>query len=96
MFLSFLFRIQIDGIAEIFECTLTSGYVNLSPNSDKMIAVAVIFVTPPKIVQVKGRNFAKLEFISSIYYSEPVTSDSYIAERQLVQKKATEVKTKIK
>lgn len=85
-------QIQVDGLPST-EYTLISGYVPL-PDSDKMLAVAVVSRLPPKTVQVKARSSTRLELLSSIYYSDPVSSDSYLAEKQLSQKKAIEAMKK--
>lgn len=82
-------RIQVDGLPSV-EYTLTTGYVP-APDSDKIVAVAVVHRTPPKTLQVKSRGSIRLELLSSIYYSEPLSSDSYNSEIKLVQKKAIEV-----
>ncbi|XP_012258142.2 uncharacterized protein KIAA2013 homolog [Athalia rosae] len=85
-------QIQVEGLPS-YEYTLTSGYVPL-PDSDKMVAVAVVYRTPPKTVQVQPRSSTRLEFLSSIYYGEPVSSESLLAERQSAQRKAMEAMKK--
>jgi len=42
-------------------------------------------------VQVKAHSSIKLEFLSSIQYSEPILSEHYHVERDATKKKAIEV-----
>lgn len=61
------------------------------PNSNKIIVVSIIYKVPPKTVQVKARNSVKLEFLSSIQYSEPISSEQYHVERDATKKRAVDV-----
>ncbi|XP_015510287.1 uncharacterized protein KIAA2013 homolog [Neodiprion lecontei] len=84
-------QVQVEGLPN-YEYTSTSGFVSL-PGSDKIVAVAVVYRSPPKTFHVTARSFMKLQFLTSVHYSEPVSSDSYIARKQLLQvsqKKALE------
>lgn len=42
-------------------------------------------------MQVKAHNSVKLEFLSSVQYSEPISSEQYHVERDIIKKKATDV-----
>jgi len=78
----------VDGVNHDY--TLVSGFVPLS-NSNKIIVVSIIYKTPPKVIQVKAHNSVKLEFLSSIQYSEPILSEQYHVERDITKKKAIDV-----
>jgi len=43
------------------------------------------------MVQVKAHSSVKLEFLSSIQYSEPILSEQYHAERDATKKRAIDV-----
>ncbi|XP_012277078.1 uncharacterized protein KIAA2013 homolog [Orussus abietinus] len=84
-------KIEVDGTSN--EYSLTSGYVSL-PESDKVIVVSVVYNVPPKIMQVKPRSTMKFEILTSIRYSDPVSSGQYHSERDATQKKAIEIMKK--
>lgn len=67
-----------------------SGFVPV-PSSNKIIVISIIYKVPPKTVQVKARSSVKLEFLSSIQYSEPISSEQYHMERDATKKKALDV-----
>lgn len=82
-------RIQVDGLNHDY--SFLSGFVS-APNSNKIIVVSIIYKVPPKTVQVKARSFVKLEFLSSIQYSEPISSEQYHIERDATKKRAIDVR----
>ncbi|XP_029167471.1 uncharacterized protein KIAA2013 homolog [Nylanderia fulva] len=84
-------KIQVDGFNH--EYTLVSGFVSV-PNSNKIIVISIIYKVPPKTVQVKARSSIKLEFLSSIQYSEPISSEQYHIERDATKKKAIDLMKK--
>lgn len=67
-----------------------SGFVSL-PNSNKIIVVSIVYKVPPEKVQVKARSSVKLEFLTSIQYSEPILSEQYHTERDATKKRAIDV-----
>lgn len=81
-------RIQVDGLN--YDYSFVSGFVS-APNSNKIIVVSIIYKVPPKTVQVKARSSVKLEFLSSIQYSDPISSEQYHVERDTTKKRAIEV-----
>ncbi|XP_015594642.1 uncharacterized protein KIAA2013 homolog [Cephus cinctus] len=83
--------IQVDGIRQ--EYSLTSGYVSL-PESDKVIVVSIVYKVPPKSVQVKSRSSTKLQFLTSIKYSNPVSNEHYQVERESTKKQAIDMMKK--
>ncbi|XP_011643806.1 uncharacterized protein KIAA2013 homolog [Pogonomyrmex barbatus] len=81
-------RIQVDGLN--YDYTLVSGFVSV-PNSNKIIVVSIIYKVPPKTVQVKAHSSVKLEFLSSIQYSELISSEQYHVERDATKKRAIDL-----
>lgn len=61
-----------------------------------MTIVAIVYKEPPETVQVKPRGSTKFEFLTSIYYSEPLVPKRYHAEREATEKKAVEVSKLLK
>lgn len=88
--LFFVFRIQVGDF--IYEYNLITGFVPLS-NSNKIVAVAIVYNASPRILQVKGRSTVKLKFLTSIQYSEPITMEEYHVHNELTKNKAIEVRT---
>lgn len=81
-------RIQVDGLNS--EYNVISGHVALH-NSNKVIVVSIVYRVPPKVTQVKPLSTTKFDILTSIQYSEPVTSDKYYNEREVTKKRAIEV-----
>lgn len=75
----------------IVEFNLISGHVTL-PDSNKIIAVSIVYKTPPKVLQVKARGSSSFEYLTSIKFSEAVSSEQYHVERDSTQKKAIDVR----
>lgn len=86
--LFYFVRIQVDGLNHDY--SFISGFVSVA-NSNKIIVVSIIYKVPPKMVQVKAHSSVKLEFLSSIQYSEPISSDQYHVERDTTKKRAIDV-----
>lgn len=72
------------------EYNVISGHVSLH-NTNKVIVVSIVYRVPPKVIQVKALGTVKLDVLTSIQYSEPVSSDKYYNERESTKKKAIEV-----
>lgn len=70
--------------------TLVSGHVNV-PNSNKVIAVTIVYQTPQKNIRVQALNTENIEYLTSIEYSEPIPMDQYHKERDAVRQKAIDV-----
>ena len=83
-----MIRIQVDGT--IHEFSLTSGYLKLT-DSNKIIVMSVVYKVPPKVLQVKAKSSSTFEYLTSIRYSDAVTSEQYHVERDATQKKAIDV-----
>lgn len=81
-------RIQVDGTSH--EYNLISGFVPLS-DSNKVIVISIVYRDPPKMILIKARNTMKLVFLTSVQYSEPVSSERYHIERDVTKKKAIDV-----
>lgn len=77
----------------MYEYNLISGFVPL-PNSNKIVAVSILYKVPPKILQIKARSSLKLKFLTSIQYSEPIIMDEYHTHYETTKKKATEAMRK--
>lgn len=71
---------------------VTSGFVP-SPNSEKIIVVTIVYVVPSKYLSIKPKSTTKLEFLTSICYSEPVALGQYENERKNIERKAIKVCT---
>ncbi|KAG7210712.1 hypothetical protein KM043_012212 [Ampulex compressa] len=84
-------KISVDGFTHDY--SIISGFVTL-PNSNKIVVVSIVYKTPSKMVQVKARSSVKLEFLTSIQYSEPVMTGNYHDEREATKKKAIEAMKK--
>ncbi|XP_015115145.1 uncharacterized protein KIAA2013 homolog [Diachasma alloeum] len=80
-------NIQVDG--KNHDYIMTSGYVPL-PDSSQIIVVSILYKLPQNSVIVKPRSSTKIEFLTSISYSEPQISRRYVAEREVTQRKAIE------
>lgn len=78
----------MDGFSH--EYNLISGFISLS-DSNKVIVISIVYKDPPKIIQIKARSTIKLEFLTSIQYSEPVSSERYHIERDVTKRKAIDV-----
>ncbi|KAK0087982.1 hypothetical protein PV325_013531 [Microctonus aethiopoides] len=79
-------NIQMDGI--IHKYSITSGYVHLS-DSNQIIVVSVVYAIPPKSVVIKPRSTTKLQFLTSVSYSNsPQTISQYANERKITEKNA--------
>ncbi|KAF7382789.1 hypothetical protein HZH66_013191 [Vespula vulgaris] len=81
-------KIQVDGFSH--EYNLISGFISLS-DSNKVIVISIVYKDPPKIIQIKARSTIKLEFLTSIQYSEPVSSERYHIERDVTKRKAIDI-----
>ncbi|XP_011497817.1 PREDICTED: uncharacterized protein KIAA2013 homolog [Ceratosolen solmsi marchali] len=69
------------------EFNLESGYVPV-PNSNKIVAVTIVYQIVQKRIQVKARGSVKMEFLTSIKYSEPIEMEQYTRERNAIREKA--------
>ncbi|KAL7288729.1 hypothetical protein TKK_0017454 [Trichogramma kaykai] len=76
------------------EFNLASGYITV-PNSNKVIAVAIVYQSIPKFIEVKARDSFKIEYFTSINYSEPVIMDQFSKERDSVKNRAVAAMQKI-
>ena len=72
------------------EFNLVSGYVNI-PNSNKVLAVSIIYQAAQKSIEVKPRSSVKLEYLTSIKYGEPILVNQYRQERDTIREKAIDV-----
>lgn len=67
-----------------------SGHVTL-PNTNKVIALCVIYQEAQKNVEVKARDSLKIEYLTSIKYSEPVLVGQFSQERDKIRERAIDV-----
>ncbi|CAG5093790.1 Similar to Uncharacterized protein KIAA2013 homolog (Xenopus tropicalis) [Cotesia congregata] len=70
-----------------YKYMVTSGFVP-SSNSEKIIVVTIVYVVPSKYLSIKPKSTTKLEFLTSICYSEPVALGQYENERKNTERKA--------
>lgn len=84
-------KILVDGT--FFEFNLISGHVQL-PDTNKIIAVSIVYKAPPKVLQVKARGSSSFEYLTSIKYSEAVSPEQYHVERDVTQKMAIDTMKK--
>ncbi|XP_034939799.1 uncharacterized protein KIAA2013 homolog [Chelonus insularis] len=79
-------NIQVDG--NNYKYIVTSSFVPLS-NSDEKVAITIIYTTPPKSLTIKPKSTIKLEYLTSIYYSNKLQNlAQYDVERKNTEKKA--------
>lgn len=69
---------------------MTSGSISL-PDSNQIIVISILYKIPDKTVVIKPKSSMKFEFLTSIYYSEPLILKRYLTEREVTQRKAIEV-----
>lgn len=62
------------------------------PNSNRVVAVAIVYQTVQKRIQVKARGSIKMEILTSIKYSEPIQMEQYNQERKTIREKAIDVR----
>ncbi|XP_076756900.1 uncharacterized protein KIAA2013 homolog [Xylocopa sonorina] len=84
-------KIQVDDFTD--EYNLISGFVPLS-NSNKIVAISILYEVPPRALQIKARSSMKLKFLTSIQYSEPTLMEEYHSHYELTKKKAIEAMKK--
>lgn len=72
------------------EFNLASGYIAV-PNSNKVIAISIVYQTTQKVIQVKARSTVKIEYLTSIKYSEPILVEQYRQERDAIREKSIDV-----
>ncbi|XP_029038962.1 uncharacterized protein KIAA2013 homolog [Osmia bicornis bicornis] len=77
----------------MYEYNLISGFVPLS-NSDKIVAISILYKIPPKMLQIKARSSMKLKFLTCIQYSDPIVMDEYHTHYEITKKKAIEAMKK--
>ncbi|XP_076246040.1 uncharacterized protein KIAA2013 homolog isoform X2 [Calliopsis andreniformis] len=85
-------KIQID--SSVYEYSLISGFIPL-PNSNKIITVSILYKTPPRIIQIKARSSMKLQFLTSIQYSEPITMEEHHTQYEITKRRAIEAMNKV-
>ncbi|XP_066584652.1 uncharacterized protein KIAA2013 homolog [Prorops nasuta] len=82
-------KLQVDGI--VHDYNIVSGYVKV-PDGNKVVAVSIAYKTVPKSVQIKARSSIRLEFLTGIQYSEPLTSEQqYPDEREVTKRKVIDL-----
>lgn len=84
----FVYRIPVDNT--VHEFTMASAFVP-SSETNKMIAVSILYKEPPKSVQLKARASEKFTFLTSVQYSEPLVAKLYQAERVMTEKRCIDV-----
>ncbi|XP_014206584.1 uncharacterized protein KIAA2013 homolog [Copidosoma floridanum] len=68
---------------------VVSGFVSI-PNSNKIVAISMVYHALPKNIQVKARSSTKVEYLTSISYSEPILIDQYHKQKDLIREKSVE------
>lgn len=53
--------------------------------------MSIVYRVPPKTIHIEARSSVKLQFLSSIQYSEPILSERYHIERETTKKRAIDV-----
>lgn len=69
---------------------VVSGYVNV-PNSNQIVVVSMVYQVVPKYLQVKAKSSLKVEYLTSIKNSKPITLEQYNKQRDLIKEKNIEV-----
>lgn len=61
------------------------------PNSNKVKAVCIIYHAPEKDIKVRARSSLKIEYLTSITYSESIEMENYRIQSEINRAKAINV-----
>ncbi|KAK8389936.1 hypothetical protein O3P69_012861 [Scylla paramamosain] len=70
--------------------TLVTGAVDV-PKTNKVIAVAIVTLRVPSSLQVKSRMSTTLHLVTSVNYTDPIPSKTYLAYKEQVVQNAVAV-----